>query len=305
MLTSRQRRPLGRQAIKLASVLLGPKWSHAHTWLPKLELERDESGSYKSIVYSDRSVAPLHSSDVLGASAGSRIYIVGSGPSVLQNDLGLLEPRSCLVLNGAIVEIGARVKEPLAVVIEDERFVWRHITMLKESISPGTICAFSVEVIRALCEQDPTWLSSMQIVLLDDIRKPYQAPRRSIDDLRRNPAVVLNGTGTAGLSRRPDRGVFQGGSVAISAFQLAIYSLPELIGLVGIDILNADQPRFYEQEGNSAPSGLKRAHRRILDHLQLMIEESERQGIQVQNYSKQSILSNCGLAYNPRLSKEL
>lgn len=296
-------RPLRRRAIKLATALLGPDWAHAHAWLPYLKLEKIQNCT--NIVYRNRPVTQLSSPGIFAAAAGPQIYIVGSGPSVGQSDLTLLEPHSCLLLNGAIDEIGRQIKTPLAVVIEDERFVWRHFAMLQERIHPNTICFFSVGVIRALCERDPVWLASMRIILLDDIRKPYRLARRPLKKLRRDPDAIVNASGTAGFSGNPERGVFQGGTVAISAFQLAAYARPELIGLVGIDILNADQPRFYEQEGRSAPSGLKRAQKRIADHLRLAIEICTKRGIKVENYSRESILVHCGLPYNARLARKV
>ncbi len=297
-------RPLRRQLIKVMCNFLGRRWSHTHAWAPYLRLTRNDSGSLSSIVYRGHTVAPLSPSSILAKGTTSRkIYIVGSGPSVAENDLTQLEPQSCLLLNGAIAEIGSAIEKPLAIAVEDERFVWRHFAMLTEKVPPGTICLLSVAVIRAICEQNPAWLGQMQVVLIDDIRKPYGAPRPLSGDLKSRVGVSMNTAGSAGISRDPDRGVFQGGSVAISAFQFAIYAQPKLIGLVGVDISNADRPRFYERSGKTAPSGLRSASDRILDHLKLAIEDCNARCIRLHNYSRQSILLECGLPYNSRLRK--
>jgi len=300
-----KKRPLRRQLIKIMSNFLGRRWSHTHAWAPYLRLTRNDSGSFSSIVYRGQSVTLLSPSTILAESTPSRsIYIVGSGPSVAENDLTQLEPQSCLLLNGAIVEIGSAIAKPLAVAVEDERFVWRHFGLMTEKVPPGTICLLSVAVIRAVCELNPAWLGQMQVVLIDDIRKPYGAPRQFISDLKSRVGISMNTAGSAGISRDPDRGVFQGGSIAISTFQFAIYAQPKLIGLVGVDISNADKPRFYERSGEAAPSGLEFASDRIRDHLKLAIEDCRARGIHLHNYSRQSILLECGLPYNSRLGKD-
>lgn len=250
-----------------------------------------------TIVYRGRTVAALAGFDILRQRAGSRIVIVGSGPSVKDSPLDLLPPRTALLLNGAIGLIGQGIIEPLAVAIEDERFVWRHFAMITKHVTPDIPMLLSIGAIRALCDHDAGFLRGRRVILIDDIRKPYGAPRRSDTDLAGFRHAVLRGS--AGFSSRPDLGVFQGGSVVVSALQFALATDASEIGFIGIDITNADAPRFYESDGSAAFSGVAGAEGRILDHIALGRDEAQKRGVRLRNHSAVSALRSIGLDYAP------
>lgn len=241
---------------------------------------------------------PLRDIRSLSERAGERIVIIGSGPSVKGADLSSLPDRSALLLNGAISLIGSEIREPLAVAIEDERFVWRHFGLMRERMTRREVpLLLSPGVIRATCELDPTFLRDRPIILIDDIRKPYGLPRRDKAALAGFDFVVLEGE--AGFSADPDRGVFQGGSVAISALQFALAAGAREIGFLGVDIANANAPRFYEKEGDVAYSGIAGAEARILAHIALARDVAARRGVRLSNHSQVSALRSIGFDYRP------
>lgn len=84
----------------------------------------------------------------------------------------------------------------------------------------------------------------------------------------------------------------------MSAIQFAINLAPKRIGLFGIDIANADEPRFYERTGEAAKSGLLKARQRIIAHLVLAQRLCEQQGIVLSNHSSKSALLHVGFAYD-------
>ncbi|MDB5553596.1 MAG: glycosyl transferase [Rhizobium sp.] len=224
--------------------------------------------------------------------------IIGSGPSVKGADLSSLPDRGALLLSGAISLIGMEIHEPLAVAIEDERFVWRHFSLMREKMMRREVpLLLSPGVIRAICELDRDFLHHRPIILIDDIRKPYGVPRRGKAELAGFDFTVLGGE--AGFSSDPDRGVFQGGSVAISALQFALATGAREIGFLGVDIANADAPRFYETEGNVAFSGIVGAEARILAHIALALKVAEARGVRLSNHSQVSALKSIGLDYRP------
>jgi len=297
-------RPLRRSLWKLAAQLVyGKRRAHFHNWLPSLALT-GTPGTVGGcgVSYHGQSVAKLSGIEALAARAGSTIHIIGSGLSVARTDLSRIGPNEAILLNGAISLIGASIAEPLAVVIEDERFVWRHFALMREKIAPSTPCLLSLGVIRALCEIEPQWLKGRTILLIDDIRKPYAGDRRTAEQLRGMNFAVLSADGAAGLSLRPDRGVFQGGSVAVSALQFALACKPETLGLIGIDIANADQPRFYEKPGQVAQSGIAGAEDRILGYFALARDVAVQEQIALVNLSPISALAKIGLAYDDRFA---
>jgi len=294
-------RPWHRSLIKTgARLLLGGSRAHAQDWFPGLNIVRRNGAG--EVFYHRAKVADLSSTDRLREQSGQTIHVVGSGPSIRDCDLTDLEKGSAVLLNGAIGLIGEQIAAPLAIAVEDERFVWRHSEMMRRRIRSGTICLFSVAVLRAISELDSRWLADKTIVLIDDIRKPYGARRRSIDDIKRLDFVRLNATGSAGFSFAPDHGVFQGGSVAVSALQFALYCSPKTIGFLGIDISNAGEPRFYETSDETAFSGITQAEDRILEHFILAKEIASERGVTFVNYSPVSALLKHGFGYDARFA---
>ncbi|MGZ9722500.1 glycosyl transferase [Rhizobium miluonense] len=294
-------RPWHRSLIKSGTrVFLGGSLAHVQDWFPGLSIVRKEDRGY--VRYRGANVASLVGMDRLRERSGEMIYIVGSGPSIRDCDLSGVESDTAILLNGAIRLAGERISEPLAVAIEDERFVWRHNHMMREKIAPGSLCLFSVSVLRALCEIDRGWLGDKTVILIDDIRRPYGARRRSLEDLKKLPYVQMDAAGSTGLSLVPDRGVFVGGSVAVSTLQFALYCAHRTIGFLGIDISNAREPRFYETSGNTAFSGIARAEGRIVEHFVLARKMAVERGVSLVNYSPVSALLKYDFGYDDRFA---
>jgi hypothetical protein len=293
-------RPFSRSLIKTASrILLGRSRGHFQERFPGLKLDRVLSGGH--IIFKNAVVGRLYDADRLGQGQQA-IYIVGSGPSINDCDMARVEPGTALLLNGAINLMGREIPRPLAIAIEDERFVWRHFSMIRDRVGAGTICLLSVAVIRAICEHDPAWISDKEVVLIDNIARPYGARHRKMGDLAVLDFVRVDRDGRYGLSLDPDKGVFQGGSVAVSAMQFAMACRPKRIGLFGIDISNANAPRFYEKEGAAAFSGVAGAQTRIVGHFDLARTLCLQQGISLECYSKASALLTSGYTYSDRFA---
>jgi hypothetical protein len=293
-----------RLLFKLAARLrYGRGLSHAYMWLPYLALTKPKAGVAGEISYKGNNVGRLVSAGALAKPASDTVYVIGSGPSVKNTDLSLIADRSAILLNGAISLVGNELGPPLAVAIEDERFIERYLPLLQEKIGSDIACLFSAPVLRAICEKDAGWLKDKTVALIDNVRKPYGLARPSAAELAANPAAVLAGEGRVGFSNDPDWGVFQGGSVAVSALQFAMYFRPSSIGLIGIDISNANEPRFYETHGQMAKSGVARATDRIVSHLFLARQVAETMHISVVNHSPVSVLRSSGFGYDPRLER--
>jgi hypothetical protein len=287
-------RPFHRQFVKLATrLLLGGRRAHYHAWLPWLGIEGRSRSNPGTVTDRGRPILALDTADLLRRRAGGRILIVGSGPSVTPELLHFVPARTALLLNGAISLLGEAVAEPLAVAIEDERFVWRHRAMIRDRIGRDVPLLLSLGVIRALTEIDPSFLPGRPVILIDDVRKPFGAPRRTDDQLSVMPGLTVRGN--AGFSADPHVGVFQGGSVVVSALQFALASGASEIGFIGVDIGNAGQARFYEREGEVAYSGVAGAETRILDHIALARDIASARGVRLVNHSPLSAMRSIGL----------
>jgi hypothetical protein len=291
-------RPFRRQLMKLfARALLGRRRAHYYSWLPSLRIMDRRDGAPGTVFYRGEKVLDLSDIGALAHRARRRILIVGSGPSVKELSVPAVPPRQALLLNGAISLIDEGLAEPLAVAIEDERFVWRHFGMIARHVPSDVPLLLSVGAIRAICDLDRTFLKGRSVVLIDDLRKPYGHPRREDPDLSAFGFAVRRGA--AGFSSEPDRGVFQGGSVVVSALQFALATMAREIGFIGIDITNANSPRFYEEQGTSAFSGVAGAEARILEHIALANDIADYRGVRLVNHSPVSALRSIGLDYFP------
>jgi hypothetical protein len=292
-------RPGRRYLVRLYR-LLRYGWANAHAeeWWPDLVLSLP-SGGDGAIRYRGKVIAPLLP---YPASSGmDEIVIVGTGPSLATQAMERIPIESALLLNGAIHLIGPGASRPLGVVIEDERFVWRHWRTIVAKVPAGTHCYLSTSVIRALCETAPEWLAQQTVHHLDFLHRPYGARRPDAAKLRGLPFLRWSGDGKTAISLVPQTGLMPAGTVAVSAAQLALSFAPSRIGLAGIDLTNTGQPRFYEVPGDQAMSRVGVAKGRILATFEIIRDECARRGIAIENYSPVSRLAELGVPYVPRL----
>jgi hypothetical protein len=230
------------------------------------------------IRYRGKELAALEPLAALGEKAGDVVTIVGSGPSMRGVDLARL-PGFPILLNGA-VSLGLAG----AVAVEDERFAWRHLAMLKERVTAGMPRLFSPAVIRVLAARAPMLVSGGPVILMENLEKPAGLVRR------RDLGLV---------SERPEEGVIVAGTVAFSVMQVALGLPARRILFAGVDLGNAAAPRFYETAGDMAPSGLLTGLDRILRHFRAGLELAERRGIVVETVTPGSALERIGVPYRP------
>ena len=171
-----------------------------------------------------------------------------------------------------------------------------------EYIRPQTMCLFSTSVLRAICEIDFAWLRTQKVIHIDFLQKPYGKPRRSQVELENLDYLRWSPSHSSAISLAPSCGFFSGGSVAATAIQIAFCLNPRRIGLAGIDLSNASEPRFYEVTGHSAKSRIVQTQSRILEIFALAQAECRNRGIDLVNYSPISALSALGVPYDDRLS---
>lgn len=296
----RLNRPARRYFARLYHLLRhGRANGHAEAWWPGLALTLP-SGGDGAIHYRGKLVAPLlpypASSDGRG-----EIIIVGSGPSLAVQARERIPLESALLLNGAIHLIGPDAPRPLGIIIEDERFVYRHWRTIVAKVPAGGRCYFSTGVIRALCETAPQWLTSQVVHHLDFVHRPYGKKRPDAVELRNLPFLRWSGDGKTAISLSPESGVMLTGSVAGTAAQLALSLGPSRIGLAGIDLTNTSHPRFYESDADKAMSRIDVASERILATFRIIRDECDRRHIVLESYSPVSRLAEIGISYVSRL----
>lgn len=282
-------RPPGRALIRLGALALGRSRAHRQDVWPHLAIDRAAG----EVRWRGRPLVQLLPLAAVVPREAPLLAIVGSGPSLNGQRIEALPAGRTILLNGA-ASLAGRVA-PLAIAVEDERFVFRHHAML--AAVPRAVPLFlSPAALRAIAERDTALLEGRRVCLIDNLAKPVNRARRSLDDPTLGP--VLRRKGGAALSLDPETGVVITGTVAFSALQIALAAAPRQVLLAGIDLANADQPRFYEGE-DRAPSGIVTGLRRILAGFALALEEAERRDIALTCASPVSALLGIGYRLSP------
>jgi hypothetical protein len=294
-------RPARRYLVRLFC-LLRYGWANAHAeeWWPDLSLTLASQDQAGEIRFQGEPIAPLLPYPA-PAPGTDEIVIVGTGPSLATQATQRIPIESALLLNGAIHLIDPQGPRPLGVVIEDERFVWRHWQTIVAKVQPGTHCYFSTSAIRTLCELAPEWLALQTVHHLDFVHRPYGGKRPSADALGSLAFLSWADDDNVAISLLPQVGLMPAGTVATSAAQLALWFAPSRIGFAGIDLTNTSQPRFYETVSSKAMSRIGLASERILATFRVFRDECAQRGIALENYSPASRLSELGIPYVPRL----
>jgi hypothetical protein len=269
-------RPLHRRAIKLAFACLGPSRAHWQETWPSLRLERARNGQSGRIILANREIAPLQPLAALSGRIADTVTIVGAGPSMRKVDPGEL-PGFPILLNGSL-SLGL----PGALAVEDERFVWRHLPMMEQRLAPGMPRLFSPAVIRLLATRAPRLLAEGSVVLMENLGK-------RAGELRRRDLPLVSDT--------PEDGVVVAGTVAFSALQMALGTGARRIAFAGVDLGNADQPRFYETAGSAAASGLSAGLDRILMHFAAAAKLAASRGVALETVTPGSALARVGIPY--------
>ncbi|MFD1880582.1 glycosyl transferase [Paracoccus pacificus] len=282
-------RPLSRSVIRLGFQLLGRARAHRQDIWPGLSIERD---SGRAIWRGQPFLTLSHGYDLLPQGA-PMLAVVGSGPSLKAQRIAALGDGTAILCNGAAIL--ADTIRPLAVAVEDERFVFRYHAMLTR-LDPAIPFFLSAAAMRALAERGTAVFQNRRICLIDNLAKPVGAPRRDLSDPGLTHIVMRDGD--AAISVKPDKGVVITGTVAFSALQFALAASPDRVLLAGIDLSNDSQPRFYEG-ADRAPSGLSAGLDRILVGFGLALALAEKRGIALGCASPVSALLGLGYPLTP------
>lgn len=281
---TRSDRPLSRKLVRLAFQALGPSRAHRQDIWPGLDIDRPAS----RVTWRGRPLLqPVLFSAILPQGAGM-IAVVGSGPSLRGQRIEALGDGTAILCNGAAL-LAQRIR-PLAVAVEDERFVFRHHEMLA-ALPHDIPLMLSPAALRAWAERGTEPLQDRTVALIENLARPLGGKRRRLDD----PALdhlVQRGHGAA-ITTDPDKGVVIVGTVAFSALQIALSALPQQIVLAGIDLNNHAEPRFYETT-DRAPSGLGAGQDRILAGFALALEVAVQKHLNISCASESSSLLTIG-----------
>jgi len=235
---------------------------------------------------------------------GRELLIIGSGPSVIEqldaiDKISSMQQVDMVLLNGAATLVNdGLVSNPLAIIIEDGRFVLEKFTVL-QSLPGGTRLILSASALHALIYCDKSMLQYFDVWFMDSIQFPYRQPKRPLGEVL-GPDVRIDGN--MGLSLNLAKGHFGCGTVMYAGIQLAFHLRSPRVLLAGFDLTNYQMPRFYETEANAAWTGVDNAYeKRILPALKLAKECALEFAMEIENCSHTSIVPRNLIPFSSRL----
>lgn len=240
---------------------------------------------------------------------GKDVNIIASGPSIQQLVLSDLSDTPTIFVNGSISLTAEHdFNAIVGYVISDARFINHQPEILRQHYTGQPLYA-TLAVFEAMATTHPdimlTYHHAMRVLYPVDrpwgvksnklsfnkliFKKKRLNKKTPLSYFINHPNFVIASTHSAteiGVSLNVTHGFVEAGTVAYVATQLAFSRLAATIHLYGIDLLNSDQPRFYENDGNSAPSTLSKVmSERIVPSFNLLGRAYRAHGVTVINHS--------------------
>lgn len=235
------------------------------------------------------------------------VNILASGSSIHSANLNKISQQPCIFVNGSIELMETYdFQQPVAYVITDPRFIRHNLAILQNRYRGQCPLYITQAVLEKLADTDPHLIEqyAQHLRLIYSVERPIRQPskhflakffrknnKRLLMDFANHPQFVIerHGDTTIGVSLDIRHGFVEAGTVAFVATQLAYRLGFSEINLYGIDLINAHEPRFYENVQNSAPSKLTPAiYNRIVPSFDLLAKVYQQQGVMVYNHSSVS-----------------
>jgi len=207
--------------------------------------------------------------------------IIGSGPSIKDIDFSKLKNANIILLNGAISLIEKKNIHPFYCVIIDSTFIENRFDIVCK-LPEGTKLLTTPGCLRAIYERDVNLIKKLIITVTQNVANPIY---HSCTSERRFTIQEQ------GYSDDLDIGYIDGGTVMAVGIQLSFQLHAKKIYLLGLDISNTHQPRFYEKNGATQKSGLAKDYEsKILPFMKQISIRCKVENISIFNCSKTSRL---------------
>lgn len=241
--------------------------------------------------------------------AQRHVNIIASGPSIADLPLATLQHCPTIFVNGSISLTQLyNFSHVVGYVISDARFI-RHKPEILQKYYKGqplyaTLAVFEAmalshpeimlryhDAMRILYPVDRPWGVKSNQALDSPLVTRYQwlskkAPLSYFANDTNFVIINRNKPAPIGVSLNISHGFVEAGTVTYVATQLAFSRSAGVIHLYGLDLLNTHQPRFYENNENSAPTKLNEVTQDcIVPSFNLLGSVYKDQGVPVINHS--------------------
>jgi hypothetical protein len=151
---------------------------------------------------------------------GQTVFVLGTGPSIAQEDLSLLRDRPVMTVNGATLLQEKYDFVPDFFCTSDARF----LSSDKKDLAADRLHPDTKRLVR-------------------DVIRPYDDPAFA------DRTFYINTIGKNGFSKQIDRGFYFWCTSISLPIQMAWYMGARTVALLGVDLTYAkSQPRFYEED---------------------------------------------------------
>ena len=241
------------------------------------------------------------------------VNIIASGPSIADVDFANLLNTATIFINGSIsLTAQHNFTNIVGYVISDARFILHQYDILEKHYTGQPLYA-TLAVLEALADAHPEIIEKhhYQMRIIYPVDRPwgvkandaelsrlllredpkYQAlnTKTPLSAFAQHPQFVIDSQhqpASIGLSLDITHGFVEAGTVAYVATQLAFSRGAGALHLYGIDLLNNDKPRFYENNERSAPTTLSDVmSNTIVPSFNLLAKTYQQLGVKTVNHS--------------------
>ncbi|ALV94189.1 MULTISPECIES: hypothetical protein [Pantoea] len=232
---------------------------HNENFWPYIAIQRADEDHIQKLSYCRKNV-PLENLSDLHAKVSGDVTILATGPSINSLDLQKLSDTTFIGVNGAY-HLRNNVKFSYYVIV-DRGFVKQRANLVKDVLADKNLVLFTTvhclnDMLKSVLLND----IQCRLAIIEDLSfkvfrekvMPYDYERYYRE---KNGIKIFPTEPRAGFSWDIRQGIFDAGTVAYWALQIAAWLGAHRILLAGVDMNNFDAPRFYESEGDKLPSFL-------------------------------------------------
>lgn len=251
----------------------------------------------------------FNSSEAKQSLNNQAVNIIASGPSAANLAFSELIEIPTIFVNGSISLLAQHdFTQVVGWVISDALFIAHQPTILQDHYRGQPLYA-TLAVFEAIAVTQPdiilTYHNAMRILYPVDrpwgvksnklwfsklsFKKKLLNKKKPLSYFVNQPNFIINSSHKPepiGVSLDVTEGFVEAGTVAYVAAQLAFSRQASEINLYGLDLINSDQPRFYENQHNNAPTTLNKViSERIIPSFNLLGKTYKSHGVMVINHS--------------------
>lgn len=228
------------------------------------------------------------------------VFIVASGPSVVDFPIERYASTPMIAVNGSIAYFTREICNPLFYLCDDGDVAFAKSDLVAEALRRSQFAGMGAGAMGRLFEKDPQALLEGQLFLIERVNRwldrPRISDRRFAWEQRRNADYVIKRSlisqkaNRVGFSRNFSAGYFSCRTIAYTAIQLAYFLGFNRVVMVGLD-LRSSLGQFYDPAGLRVRSCLDEDYEdHILPHFRWMAGKVLRSDFRVFNLSSISRL---------------